>query len=69
MNGPFRVTDGFCVGDGTVAVVCGEGRLDDCVADGLDRDVAEALCGVLNSAEAGQSLSVTLANLAAGRAA
>jgi hypothetical protein len=37
--------------------------------DGQEAAIAAALVGVLNSAEAGQPLSVTLANLAAGRAA
>ena len=69
MPGPFRVEPDD---DGAYLVVDAKGEQLADIFNG-DRGTCEqlalALAGVLNSAEAGQALDLTLANLAAGRAA
>lgn len=67
MTGPFTTSrtaeNGCAVHNGDGDIVFFVGSLGD------PEPVTAALAGVLNSAPAGQPLEVTLANLAAGRAA
>ena len=55
------------INDRMVAVVDGDGLQLVLLNGEMSEMTAKALCGVLNSAEAGQALEITLANLAAGR--